>query len=476
MLLILTLVPLYAVQPVSASSDAVLLDGVPYVWQEINGFCAWAAESVVLQYLGFDLTLHDLFAVSTIGFSWAYIKYQDTMLMYPGAIYQQVEPTKFVADLYGLNLTFYFDSEMAGIEEAQKLWEGQGINIGLLDGETQAFDLMRETLDKGIPLILSVDPSWLPSDDYDFLREQGISGGGHGIVVVGYNDTNGIVTIIDPGVGSFGSNFGYPYDGRGNYTEMTYTALNNAWKARSYITTVFEPIGEPVEDVDSVLGPMVRDKLLGVGTTYNPYSSAAFIWKYGEAGFRQMSSDMSVQGLNGYLSQFQDRDDAESFIASLLVFIGLGLESQITLQYLSYRTAIESLPKFITQHDLSEFVVKGSDALQHFEALASNKSLIDPVNFTEHDSFPFNTFYNISSAYNDTKNLEASLQLYSDELDQIAEHLLGIADSWKAAGEVLAEIWPNDPFILYGPYLLIGGFGIGVVALYVIFRIKKKSS
>lgn len=476
MLFVLTLIPAYSIHQVSAADDAALLKDVPYVWQEINGFCTWAAESTVLQYFNLDLSLHDLFAATTIGFSWAYIKYQDSMLIIPGALYQQVEPTKFMADLYGLNFSIYLDSSLPGAENAQQIWQKEGVSVGLLDDETQAFALLRATIDRGTPLILSVDPSWLPEDDYDYLREHDISGGGHAIVMVGYNDSTGVATIVDPGVGSFGENFGYPSDGRGNYTEITYTALNSAWKARGYITMVLEPMGDPVTDIADRLGPLVRDKLLGVSTSYNAYSASAYLWKYGETGFRQMSSDLTPDGLTQFLSQFKDRNDSDTFIASALVFIGVGLESQLTLQYLSYRKALEALPRLLPEQNLTDFVEAGSLALPHFQALASNISLIEPLNLTLHDSLAFKTFYNISAEFNKTLDIEQSLKDYSDELAIIDNHLLAIADSWKAAGQALAEIWPNDPFVLYGPYLILAGLGLGVTVIYVVWRITKRPS
>ncbi|MHA1926940.1 MAG: hypothetical protein ACW974_13570 [Candidatus Thorarchaeota archaeon] len=87
-----------------------LIQDVPYVWQEINGLCAWAATSVAVQAAGVDLDLHDVLAATSVGLSFAYVRYNDTWLMYPGAIYMQAEPTQFLADLYGLNLTMYFDA------------------------------------------------------------------------------------------------------------------------------------------------------------------------------------------------------------------------------------------------------------------------------------------------------------------------------------------------------------------------------
>ncbi|MFW9913836.1 MAG: hypothetical protein ACFFEU_15260, partial [Candidatus Thorarchaeota archaeon] len=94
---------------VKANSEGIV-ENVPYVWQEINGLCAWAATSAAIQAAGVDLDLHDVLAATSVGFSFAYVRYNDTWLIYPGPIYMQAEPTQFLADLYGLNLTMYFDT------------------------------------------------------------------------------------------------------------------------------------------------------------------------------------------------------------------------------------------------------------------------------------------------------------------------------------------------------------------------------
>lgn len=453
-----------------------LLENVPYVWQEINGFCGWAAASIALQYIDVDLDLHDVFAVSTIGFSYAYIHYNDTLLTYPGAIYTQAEPLDFLADLHGVNFTIFMSEGLTGASEYEQYWESQGINVGLLGGDVEAFALMRGSIDAGYPLIISVDPVWLPQVDYDVLRLQSSTGGAHGVVIVGYNDTSGTAKIMDPGVGSFGDLFGYPDDGRGNYTEITYTALNNAWSQRYYISNLLIPIDEKVADYSQRLGPMIRDKLLGVGTAYAPGSSSAFLWDFGERAFRKMSTDFSVSGLIEFLSLFDGINDEVAFKSSILLFMGLGIESAVTLQYLSYRTALERLPSLLPDIDLTAFKDAAEDALPHMDALSSNESLIHPGNLTYLDGLVSETFYAMSLEYNQTGDMANTLAQYSSQLEQISTHLLGVADGWLAAGNALAEIWSNNPFIVYGPLIIIGAAVAGVLVVYAITQARSRPS
>jgi hypothetical protein len=463
-------------------ADSGLLPAHDYVWQEINGFCAWAATAMAMQYAGVDLTMYDVFAASTIGFSFAYFRFDETLLMFPGALYTQVEPTQFLADLYEVNYTLYLGDTTPNLEQNVQVWESEGIQVGVLDGQSEALSLMRNTIDQGYPLLISVDPIYLPSYDYDYLRTGDLAGGGHGILIVGYNDTEASATILDPGVGSFGEYYGYPDDGRGNYTQILYTALIDAWSSRYYISNTFFP-GNPVVDqmityapVDNQLGPMVRDKLLGVGSIYSPSSPNALVGDFGEAAFRQMSQDITVDGLKSYLSVFDGIVDETNFKTSLLYFIGLGLEAQVTLQYLSYRTALESLSALMPDTNLTAFVDAGEDALPAFANIADNSSLIFPGNISQSTGFVSNTFLAIAEAFNASGDIDVTLAPYESTLDSISADLLTIADSWRAAGNALAEIWPNDFLAVYGPVLAFAGGGIAVLIIGVIFWIGRKPS
>lgn len=457
------------------SSEAIL-PPVSYVWQEINGFCAWAATAMAMQYAGADVSLYDVFAASSIGFSFAYFHINDTMLMFPGSLYTQAEPTDYLAGLYGIDYTLYVDASIPNLEQNVQVWESEGLTIGVTDGQDEAFDLMRDTIDSGYPLLISVDPSWLPAADYDILRAEGLSGGGHAILLVGYNDTEHSVTYLDPGVGSFGDYYGYPEDGRGNYSIITYSALDNAWSNRFYISNTFIPNSDTPTIVDDSLGPLIRDKLLGVGAIYSPSSANAFVGNFGEKAFRTMSTDITAEGLKSYLSVFDGIADEVHFKASLILFIGLGLEVQTTLQYLSFRSSLEVLPAIMSDTNLTDFVEAGEQALPHFEVIADNSTLINPLNMSKATGFVATTFKAIADSFNASGDIDAAFAPYSEDLDAISTALLGIADSWLDAGNELTSIWPNDFLSQNGPLLAFGiGGAIVVVILFIWWSSKKPS-
>ncbi|MFX1484447.1 MAG: hypothetical protein ACFFCP_14805, partial [Promethearchaeota archaeon] len=362
------------------------------------------------------------------------------------------------------------------LEQTVQVYQSEGINIGIIDGQSEALDLMRKTIDSGYPILISVDPMFLPASDYDILREQGLSGGGHGVLVVGYNDSDAAATIIDPGVGSFGDNFGYPIDGRGNYTTISYTLLLDAWSNRYFITSTFFPLASSPGSIDSLLGPMVRDKLLGVGTTYFPTSASAYIGKFGQNAFRELSKDLTPSGLESYLSLYNDVEDKVNFTAYLIYYIGVGLEAQVTLQFLSYRTALHALPALMPNTDLADFVSAAEAALPAFEILANNATLIYPGNLSQATGFVATTFKGISDSYNSSGNLNSSLTSFETELKNITDNLLVIADSWQAAGLVLDALWPSGFLQVYGPILAFAGAGVGVLVIVTFWWVRKKPS
>ncbi len=63
--------------------------------------------------------------------------------------------------------------------------------------------------------------------------------------------------------------------------------------------------------------------------------------------------------------------------------------------------------------------------------------MTDPFYGEDFDSLLTTTFVSISESYETSYDYELALDEYSEELTEIAGHLLGIADSWKATGEAI---------------------------------------
>jgi hypothetical protein len=72
----------------SSSKGAAYLEDIPYVWQEVNGFCHWSSLSMALQFLGLPMNLYDVFAITGIGLSAVYIHLGDTRIFVSGSNYR----------------------------------------------------------------------------------------------------------------------------------------------------------------------------------------------------------------------------------------------------------------------------------------------------------------------------------------------------------------------------------------------------
>ena len=105
------------------------ITGVPYVWQEVNGFCFPSALSMVLQSMGMDIGLYDILAASGAGFSMISISIGETMTFFPGVMVRQLPWIEFYTDLYGLDYQFYLDSStdygLDALQTAVQAWGGE---------------------------------------------------------------------------------------------------------------------------------------------------------------------------------------------------------------------------------------------------------------------------------------------------------------------------------------------------------------
>ena len=263
---------------------AVEVTAVPYVWQEINGFCMWAAVSMALQHAGVPLGLHELFVASGIGFSASYLRYEENMLFVPGAFYNQLDPLETLAKLYGLNTSIYMDSStglgMAFLE--------LGVNLTSLSTWDEALNFLKQTIASGHTLVLWTDPYYLPHTDYDIVREIGltsaISSSGHAILAVGYNDTDETVQVMDPGIGSFGEGFGYPAEGSWYYN-INQSSLRNAWSSMAYGALLIRLGTGKASDFTHQPATLIIERMRGDRKSYAPKEEGLFFWNFGSDAF-----------------------------------------------------------------------------------------------------------------------------------------------------------------------------------------------
>ncbi|MFW9803245.1 MAG: C39 family peptidase [Candidatus Thorarchaeota archaeon] len=439
------------------------ISGVPYQWQEINGFCQWSALSMALRHAGAPLDLHSLFAASGIGFSAGYIRYEDLTVFLPGAMFRQMEPLPTIANLYGLDIDIYMDDDIGiGIAygPAMAAW---GLNYTDIDGWTDTLDLIRTTVDDGYPLAIWTDPYYLPPSDYDLARTMGIqsadTGSGHTVLCIGYNDTASEVTIMDPGVGAVGENFGFPDDGRWLYS-VNYSTLQNAMKDMGYGSVVVKAGSGPPDDFESSLVSYICERLRGVRSSYGEGLENVFYANFGADAFRGLSYDLTKESIIAYLDDVSSDKDDRYYT---LIITGLLMEMGITLQYLSYRESLKTLPSILAGLDLEPFLESASAAVSHLAVLSENASLIDPY-YTVNGTILTQTLTNIADLYYETEDLESAIEYYEQDLVDIRDHLIEIADAWVAAADALESTSREDTTM----QLVIASGLVAVIAIIAV--------
>ena len=453
----------------SLSADSGEVTGVPYVWQELNGFCHWATLSMALQKIGFQLDLAKVFAATGIGFSAAYVRYEDIWKYMPGPIYRQQSAMAKVADFLGFEIEFYMDTDSTefGSLMAMKM-ESENVNWTEIDGWDEAIQILQNGIESGVPVEIYVNIQNLPASDYDLFRNLGINDTDptHSILVTGYNETSGTAQIMDPAIGLIDDPASFPEDGSWFY-EINYKSLNQAWLGL-YGITIVKPSPGTSEEFTDDLANYILDRLRGDRNSYAPGAEDVFFWNFGSNAFRAMATDLTDTGLSSFMDQFDEYNLQTRSI--ILQNIGLEIEAYLTIQYESYQAAIYALPSLLPNLNLQEFVSESESALEHFEVFSDNSTVNTPF-YTGGVKLATRTFKDIAYQYEHVLdgNLPSAVSVYEEDLAEIRTHLTAIADVWDTAADALERALQGQgtpPSIL----LTTSIAGIVVLALVIVRR------
>ncbi len=151
-----------------------LIDDVPWLSQIVNGYCNYAALTMLFNHYGAANTVYETVEFAGCAHSPVYI--DDKFYMLGGVLSCQT----------------WSDYEFAG--EIRNLETDTDVSASWI---LYTF-AMRQRIDAGIPFETGVDPYYLPQADYEILRTLDVHSG-HAVVVTGYTDSS--VVINDPGVG-----------------------------------------------------------------------------------------------------------------------------------------------------------------------------------------------------------------------------------------------------------------------------------
>ncbi|MGD9397152.1 MAG: C39 family peptidase, partial [Candidatus Thorarchaeota archaeon] len=395
-------------------------------------------------------------------------------VLLPGVMVRQIGWFEFFTDLFGLEMEFYLDSSNDYGWNAKQMLVSLGYD--LTDYADSALSLpmrvMRESIDNGYPLAISVDTYYLPAEDWDIIRDHvgplQPGGVGHAITIIGYNDTTQRVQVHDPGVGLLGENYGYPDDGRWNYS-MSYSQLQDAWESAGYVTFRVANGTGPVEDFEERLASYITQRLLGNRTSYFEGGENFFYLGTGANAFRGMALDMTFEAIRDYCTYYLEVDKPTA-----IRLLGHNLEVMMTMQYLAFRSSLESLPDLLPSKNLQPFLQAASEALPHMESLSHNASITSGIDVIPRDTLLYNTFFDMASSFEASPDLDRAIGEFSNELEEISIHMLAIADAWEAAGMVLSQELEESGNILDDNMVIVIGGGAAILVIGVIIVVWRR--
>ncbi|MFW9831747.1 MAG: BtrH N-terminal domain-containing protein [Candidatus Thorarchaeota archaeon] len=482
LLLFLTFLPSPTTTSLSGTSQKFLIsslpsqttgyiDDVPYVWQEINGFCFWSSLSMALQYIGVPMNLYDVFVLTGLGFSMVYVQSKDLMMLVPGAAFRQLYQTQYLKAFQGIEYTILIDNTTEPGQLFADSMASWSLEFDTIEGKQEALDTLRRSIDAGYPLILGVDPYYLPVNDYDILRVLNLhssnTGSGHAVLAIGYNDTTQKIWIMDPGVGALGEDVAYPSDGRWLYA-VDYNDLSLAREAIGFMAVQIKSSPNNYSFPTHDYAPFIYQRLLGVPESYEIMNINPSIISCGANAFQHLSINLSPSSLVNYLINLKE----DALILTKLYELGITLEQMLTLQYLSYRSALAHLSEFLPEYDLSKMLILGELALPHFDVLSTNVSLTT-FNQTTYNSLIKDTFWGIAELYKQNQNIYESVVQFRDNLELIRIHLDGIAAAWRAAAYELKFLIKAPTNLLYFA-IFISCCAIGLSSVSVVIILRKR--
>jgi len=426
---------------------------------------------MALSAIDIDLDLAEVCAATGIGFSFSYLRYDDIWTVLPGPMYKQQSVQNTLSDLYGFETELYMDSDASEFAHLLSLtFELYSVNWTEIDGWEGAFQVLKSSIDNGYPVSIYANLQNLPPEDYDFLRDLGITDPTptHSILVAGYNETAGTVQIMDPAIGLFDDPATFPDDGSWFY-DVNFTSLNQSWLA-SYAITVVKPGNGVPEDFEKNLATYIIDRLRGDRNSYSPDAEEVFFWNFGADAFRALASDLTETGISSFIDEFDEYD--LQIKAAIIATIGLELESYLTLQHQAYRVALYALPRLLPSLDLNDFIVAGSSAIPHLEVFSDNSTMNTPF-YPSGVKLATKTFYNISTQYQNDGDLSSALSMFEEDLTDIRTHLVAIADAWDAAADALERELTGSGLPLISS---VSGVGVFVVLFAAVISKRRRES
>jgi hypothetical protein len=178
---------------------------------------------------------------------------------------------------------------------------------------------------------------------------------------------------------------------------------------------------------------------------------------------------MKLEPIRDYCYHYLERDKPTA-----IRMLGHNLEVMMTMQYLAFRSSLDSLSKLLPSLDLQEFLDEATKALPHMDVLSHNASITSGISVKTRDTLLYNTFFAMAASFESSHDLDAAISEFSYELNEIVGHFIAIADAWTAAGEALSSELELSQTISDGNLIIVIGGGASVLIIGVIFVIWRR--
>ncbi|MFQ5819494.1 MAG: C39 family peptidase, partial [Candidatus Heimdallarchaeota archaeon] len=457
-------------------SNQYMIPNVPYVWQEVNGLCAWASLDVVFRYFGVNTTLARLLDVSGTGFAFLYLRADPTLLFFTGPLGSQIPDTDFLAKTYGFDITWYFGEETPGIEPLKPVLEEHGMNVTMLPSFTEGLEVLKQDLNNHIPVVVSINPLRFSTiRDYRTLALPTAVIVGHGVVVVGYNNTH--IFVNDPGVGSFGNEFGYPTDQRGTYAPIPLEDFQLAWEDRNLLATKFIPKPDFNFNAEKLYSNTIERIIAKLEGDDSAYSYSQVMMFLGVDAFLKMGTDVYPVEFEEMLNNWDDHfEQNRTQLVTTVVSVKMAYLGALTLTYEAMQRAATDLSELL--HGLDRY----ADALNSLNhALSQFEDLIDfsVLLFLGDESKRINqtifdeAFDPLIQALKEGKSLDTAFQTSATQFETLGARITSIGNALKNFSETLKTAHaPYMPEMRLVPQLALFSMIIVIVTEFIRRKIK----
>ncbi len=457
----------------NTDTSQYIISDVPYVWQEINGLCAWAALTILFQHMGINVTLDQILDVSGVGFAFYYLRADPTLLFYPGPLGSQIPDTQYLADTFGLDVTWYFGEDTEGIGQLKSVIEQQGMNVTVLSSFVDGLDQLKREMANNTPLLISVNPLRFSTiRDYQILDLPPDTIAAHGVVAIGYNDTH--IFINDPGVGSFGPDYGYPTDKRGIAAPIPIEDFQLAWQDRSLFAMKLHPRSDYPQSDEFLRSQTIERIISKLEGDYRAYAYAPFTMWLGADAFVQMGNDLQPSEFEAMLTSWDVYFGDRTQLVNTLPAIKSAYLGSLSLTYEAMNRAATDL--FTLLHGLSQYTPALNSLtkiLSDFETLVDSAVLKYSNDESKRTLTLFDNIFDlVVQALNEGKSIEQAIQTAIPHLEALSLQIANIGDSLTDFSSSLKAIHSTSTKLNIQSILQITLLG-GVIVIMVVI-VKRK--